>query len=44
MSVKFYYTTSHLDFHSKKESAETIARLLDSNEDDEKEDKDTDNP
>ncbi len=37
-----YY--SHLDFHSKKESAETIARLLDGNEYDEKEDKDTDNP
>lgn len=34
-----YY--SHLDFHSKKESAETIARLLDGNE---KEDKDTKNP
>jgi len=43
-----YSTTAnyyiHLDFHSKKESAETIARLLDGNEDNEKEDKDTDNP
>ena len=37
-----YY--SHLDFHSKKESAETIARLLDGNEGNEKEDKDTNNP